>query len=536
MFYATFRQTFLLQPKEGPRMKMAFTTLATSIVLLLTVMAPLTHAATNTVTSTADNGAGTLRNALASVANGDTINFTVTGSITLTTGELLVSNNVTISGPGPGSLAVSGNAASRVFHITNAVTAVISGLTITNGVVSGSFPGFVGAGIWNQHSTLTLSNCIIIGNQVAGGFAGGLFNDGSSGSATLSIIASTFNGNVANSGGGGIFNYSPGGTANISINASTFSGNNGNAGGGGGIFNSPGGGYATITASNSTFSGNACSSDGGGIVNSVNTGTGVVTVVACTFSANAAGPTGLGGGIYNNGGTGTGLAVLTVIASTFSGNTAATSGGGSIYNSGPNAKLEIGNTILKAGLTGGNIGTSAGTSDGYNLSSDNGGGVLTNSTDKINTDPMLGPLANNGGPTLTIAPLPGSPAIDRGKSFGLTTDQRGFPRPIDDPCITNAVGGDGSDIGALETQTACVNLQITAITRETNNIRVTWTTYAGKTNALQRTTGAPNGSYQTNTFTDIFTATNTTGSPTNYLDVSAATNSPARYYRVRLVP
>jgi hypothetical protein len=513
-------------------MKLNRTTIAIATLFLWTTV----HAATITVTSTADNGAGTLRNALASVANGDTINFTVAGSITLSTGELVVSNSVTISGPGPGSLAVNGNAASRVFHITNAVTAVISGLTITNGVVSGSFPSFLGAGIWNDHSTLTLSNCIVIGNQVASGSGGGLFNDGLSGNATLSIIASTFSGNVASSGGGGLYNLSSGGTSVVTVVASTFSGNNGGSVNGGGIFNDVSGGHGTITVSNSTFSGNECSGNGGAIANNAPTGTGTVTVVACTFSANSVGSESSGGGIYNNGGSTTGLAVLTVIASTFSGNSAATSAGGSIYNSGPNAKLEIGNTILKAGATGGNIGASTATSDGYNLSSDNASGLLTNATDKINTDPLLGPLANNGGPTLTCAPLPGSPAIDRGKSFGLNTDQRGLPRPVDDPCITNATGGDGSDIGALETQTACVNLQITAITRETNNIRITWTTYIGKTNALQRTAGTPDGSYQTNAFTDIFTATNTAGTTTNYLDIGGATNKAARYYRVRLVP
>src|ERR1051326_2030224 len=107
------------------------------------------HAATITVTSTADSGPGTLREALASAANGDTLDATgVSGTITLTTGELVVSKSVTILGPGPGSLAVNGNGASRVFHITNAVTAAIASLTVTNGSVSS-----IGAGILNDHST-----------------------------------------------------------------------------------------------------------------------------------------------------------------------------------------------------------------------------------------------------------------------------------------------------------------------------------------------------------------------------------------------
>src|ERR1041385_826055 len=90
-------------------------------------------AATLTVTNTADNGPGTLRAALTNVANGDTINFSITGTITLTNGELLVTSNVTILGPGPANLAVNGNANSRVFHVQNGAIATIAGLTITNG-------------------------------------------------------------------------------------------------------------------------------------------------------------------------------------------------------------------------------------------------------------------------------------------------------------------------------------------------------------------------------------------------------------------
>jgi hypothetical protein len=79
-------------------------------------------------------------------------------------------------------------------------------------------------------------------------------------------------------------------------------------------------------------------------------------------------------------------------------------------------------------------------------------------------------------------------------------------------------------------------LRIKAITREGNSLRITWITGPDKTNALQRTAGGAGGSYNTNNFVDIFTVTNTVGSTTNYLDSGAATNKPARYYRVRLVP
>lgn len=80
---------------------------------------------------------------------------------------------------------------------------------------------------------------------------------------------------------------------------------------------------------------------------------------------------------------------------------------------------------------------------------------MIGTNDRINTKPILGPLANNGGPTLTHALLSGSPAFDKGKrdaipTLALATDQRGQPRPFDFPSITNAPGGDGSDIGAFE--------------------------------------------------------------------------------------
>jgi hypothetical protein len=65
-------------------------------------------------------------------------------------------------------------------------------------------------------------------------------------------------------------------------------------------------------------------------------------------------------------------------------------------------------------------------------------------------EPRLSLLQNNGGPTPTMALLSDSPAIDRGKSFGLTTDQRGLPRVFDWPTVPNESGGDGSDIGAFE--------------------------------------------------------------------------------------
>src|SRR5262245_42295170 len=103
------------------RMKMTFPSIITSSCVSLVFLATTAKAApcTNTVSNTLDSGPGSLRYALANATNFETITFcpSVTGTILLTNGELVVSNSLTILGPGPGSLAVNGNSASRVFHI-----------------------------------------------------------------------------------------------------------------------------------------------------------------------------------------------------------------------------------------------------------------------------------------------------------------------------------------------------------------------------------------------------------------------------------
>jgi hypothetical protein len=92
------------------------------------------------------------------------------------------------------------------------------------------------------------------------------------------------------------------------------------------------------------------------------------------------------------------------------------------------------------------------TNGGYNLDSGTSCGFGTSNNSLSGVDPMLAPLADNGGPTLTHALLEGSPAIDKGNSFGESTDQRGLPRPSNFVGIPDASGGDGSDIGAFELQ------------------------------------------------------------------------------------
>jgi hypothetical protein len=148
---------------------------------------------------------------------------------------------------------------------------------------------------------------------------------------------------------------------------------------------------------------------------------------------------GTAGGIRNDS-----AGVLNLVDSTLSGNSAVI--GGTIYNA---AILEIGNTILDTGVSSSNIVNDSGTitSLGYNLSSDDGGGYLTGPGDIINTNPMLGPLQDNGGPTFTCALLPGSPAINAGDPNFTPPpdfDQRG-------PGLPRVAYG-RIDIGAFEVQ------------------------------------------------------------------------------------
>jgi hypothetical protein len=178
----------------------------------------------------------------------------------------------------------------------------------------------------------------------------------------------------------------------------------------------------TLTLTDSTVSGN----NGGGIYNGS-----TMTITDSTIANNTLGGNGAGGGIINAG-------TMTVIASTISGNTAPSGGG--IY-SGPGATATLGATIV-AGNTGGNcLGSAASLhSVGYNLTNDPNGTAcsFTATTDLVNKNPLLGPLAGNGGPTQTMLPGTKSPAADvipnptlplRGVAVCPARDQRGVARP-----------------------------------------------------------------------------------------------------------
>jgi hypothetical protein len=399
-------------------------------------------ATTITVTNTNDSGPGSLRQALSIANDGDIIDFAVTGTITLTSGELLVNDGVTISGPGAANLAVNGNHTSRVFYIVSGEVVVISNLAIANG------SGDIGGGIYNDHATLTINACVMSGNSGDSG-GGAAYNDGTFGSATLTVTDSILTGN-SGFDGGAIFSNGFSGETTVNIERTTITANSG--GEAGGVYSAGGGGQAgsaTLHISDSTFSNNSSELTAGAVYsNGSGSGTATLQISNSTFSSNSAINLN-GGAIYNDGASGN--ATAQVKNSTFSGNTAGDTGGG-IFNMGSSgiAIVEIGDTVLNAGAAGANIANEAGTvtSDGYNLSSDNGGGYLNGPGDQINTNPMLDVLQNNGGPTFTHALLPGSPAIDTGDPNFMPPplyDQRGpgYPR----------VANGRIDKGSFEVQT-----------------------------------------------------------------------------------
>jgi len=214
---------------------------------------------------------------------------------------------------------------------------------------------------------------------------------------------------------------------------------NGSAGYGGSITN-----RGTLTVLNCTFQdntgGNSATSGGGAIFNHGKTSgqpTATTNITNSTFTGNAGG---LGGAILNWQNT-TG-AVVTISYSTFSGNSG-TYGGADIYNW--VGDVNLGTSILADAASGNHCGSTSGSliDNGYNLVEDTSCGSIT-----AGSDPMLGSLQDNGGPTWTQALSAGSPAIDvipnasNGCGTTVTTDQRGIGRPKGEEC----------DIGAFEVE------------------------------------------------------------------------------------
>lgn len=378
-----------------------------------------------------------------------------------------ITKDLAIDGAGLDVTIVDGGGLDRVVDVTRG-TVTLSGVTITNGDTDSDGGGIrnlgqltvtdvkvtlnrsanFGGGISNQEGgSLTLENCEVVENHAD--FDGGgirLQDDGAvmitdcivarntagvSGGgirvfdsvSVVTLTNSLVTDNVADDRGGGIHNLG----GDVTISDTTLSGNF-SGGSGGGIFNDEG----TLTLLRSTVSGNTSATSRPGLYNHL----GLMTLVNSTVSGHS------GYGIFNDG-----LAILTLANSTVTGNSFT-----GVWNSSGSASIQMGNSIIAQNGSGGCGGiVSVVVSSGYNLESGDTCGLAA-SGDLINTDPLLGPLADNGGPTFTHALLTGSPAIDAGNPSGCTddagtpilTDQRSFPRPEGTAC----------DIGAFE---ACVD-------------------------------------------------------------------------------
>jgi hypothetical protein len=353
---------------------------------------------TDMVTSDGDTGSGTLRTVIANAAAGDIIEFNMsdfTSPITLTSGVIDITKNLSIEGPGASVLSVSGNSSSQIFAISSGENVTVSGLTLTEGSSSKG---------------------------------GALANNGGKVHLDLDVIES----NVGTSSGGAIANPS----GSLSMSGCLVSDNHVESYGSGGLY--IGGGVVTIESS--TFTANNCVYDGGAIA----VRGGSLNLIDSTLASNVAGAYGGGAYVYPS------VSVTAnLFDSTIADNTAG-AGGGVLAVS---ADVTSGNTIVadNSATTGPDFYGSVSTDLGSNLIGNTShASGFDQSTDLLNVSPAIGSLGNNGGPTETIPLLPGSPAIDAGTNSvvpaGLITDQRGYPR------FANGT----TDIGAFEVQTYVV--------------------------------------------------------------------------------
>lgn len=450
----------------------------------------------------------------------DTIRFEagLAGTITLNQGELSVRSRMSISGPGAGVVTVASDmTTTRVFNVSNSMTSIvfvtIRDLTITGGRDS------LGGGIINRES-LRVENCIIIGNTatmgggiynadtgaltVVGGSIEANFGSGSAlynlgqatlsnssirnnlgnetgvvtnaSSATLTIENSSIDDNDPNALCGGIHN-----SGALTIRGTTITNNKSQGGFVGGVLNDVGG---TATLLNCTISGNSESAVGGVLNSSTMTlqnctisehtgfslaggvsNSGTMRLQNCTISGNQANIIGATGGVLNA----YGATALTIENCTITQNRGGSTGGLD-HESLDDATLY--NTIVADNFKGSGSMRSdifvvfpLNSLSSFNLvgvAINNGGGVgIVNGSNGNQvgvTNPRLGPLANNGGPTLTHALLAGSPAIDAGDPAAVAVvndilpyDQRSF-------AFSRVIDGDGTgppriDIGAFELHT-----------------------------------------------------------------------------------
>jgi len=371
------------------------------------------RAATCTVTSSADSGSGSLRDRIGD-SSCSAITFNGDMSI-LVDSSLTIGHDLTLDGTGH-SISISGQNLYQVFVVNSGVTASLANLTITQGAA----PGGEGGGLLNNGS-LTLTKVTFDGNNAGNGGAVASYGP-------LTVTDSTFSSNQSSesysyNGGGAIDDY-----ASLTVTGSTFTGNvSGWVGGG---INQHGG--TSITVTSSTFVDNQ-SYAGGGIYLASAT----LTVANSTFTGDEGYER--GGGVFGISGS-----TMSLFNDTFSGNSADWYTGSDVFF-GESTTLNYANTILAHSVHGADCSSSGayfariGTNR-QNLVQDDSCGPA------FSGDPDLGPLANNGGPTETMALLAGSPAIDAGDAATCSAspvsdqDQRGVTRPQGARC----------DIGAYE--------------------------------------------------------------------------------------
>lgn len=414
------------------------------------------------VTTLADVGAGTLRQAVLdanALSGADVIEFhtNLGGTISLSS-ELLVTEGVSINGPGGARVAIDGGNATRLMHFLFGESS-ISDIIMRNG----SAPDDGGAVLIENLATVTITNTSFADNNANAGSGGAIANFG-----TLNVINSIFSDGAALLDGGAIFNA---GVADL--DGAVISGNDAGRSGGG-IGNDAG----FLTVAGSTLSANTAVTHGGGI----SSGGGTLTVTDSALSTNTAGVG--GGGLMlegtptiisqstidsNTASFGSGVhadSTLTLTSVTISGNFANADGGG-IWSGGAltinNSTIANNNAVSGAGImvgagsitirstiiaanTGGDLGgsvlpTASSTNNLISSSSAAGGLINGENGNIVGSNARLSALADNGGSTATHALLPGSPALGMGiNPLDLATDQRGEPR----------LRGSRADIGAFE--------------------------------------------------------------------------------------
>ncbi|HTZ22176.1 MAG TPA: DUF4347 domain-containing protein, partial [Opitutaceae bacterium] len=283
--------------------------------------------ATITVTSNADSGAGTLRNAIAAASPGDTITFNAGMIITLTSGQLTISKNLTIEGDldsnGTPDVTIDANYNSRVFNITTG-TVALDGLIVQHGLLSGNGGGFgslnggsvLGAGLSVAAGTTTISHCTITGNVAAGGGGGGAgagYSYGGGGGGGFSGKGGgnggAYNGAFAGSTGGGGTGGTGGNVGGVAQAGKGGSTTGGAGGSGGGSFYAGGSGGTAGTigggGGGAGGSGGVGGGTGGTAAGGVYIATGaVLNLSTTTVSSNLGAGGGGGGGFVGNGGNG----------------------------------------------------------------------------------------------------------------------------------------------------------------------------------------------------------------------------------------